>query len=671
MHAVYAECSGALWVGTWAGGASRHDPGRGHFTLYRHDPDVSSSLPDNRVTAVAPGSSGAMWIGTARGLDQLDLVPTAAVRGFRHHRHDPEDPASLARGLVRSLCVDRDGSVWVGTLGGGLDRLDPAPGSFIHHLSEAGNPRSLASDEVQDILEDRSGNLWIATAEGLHRLDRQGGGFERFVRDDDREDDLIYAVVDDDQGRLWMSTNRGLLRFDPAAGHWATYDTDDGLQGLELTQTTRARHPDGWLYFGGPRGLNAFRPTEFQSAVDVPPVVLTSFEVFGQPMDFGQSVSYLEEIELDHRQTFFSIGYAALSFTRSDQNRYAYRLEGFDADWVDVGTRRLAVYTNVSSGDYVFRVRGSNADGVWNEDGRSLRVVVRRPPWKTWWAIVLYSLAGTAGLAMVARVQRRKSECERAAKAELELRGAERTAQVEDLNEDLRARNADLESFTYAVSHDLKSPLVTIKGFLGFLLQDATAGDTERLNQDVDRIGGAVDKMQRLIDDLLALARAGTTPTRLEEISLGEIVEEALAAVSGKITEIRADVVVADDLPLVFGERILLIQVAQNLIDNSLKYMGDQKAPRIEVGSRRDAGQERVIFVRDNGGGIDLRHQDEVFVLFQRFDTEVEGTGVGLALLKRIVERHGGRIWVESDGVGQGSTFCFTLPGDVGSGPDG
>jgi signal transduction histidine kinase len=232
----------------------------------------------------------------------------------------------------------------------------------------------------------------------------------------------------------------------------------------------------------------------------------------------------------------------------------------------------------------------------------------------------------------------------------------------EKLINELESKNAELERFTYTVSHDLKSPLITIKGFLGFLQQDAKAGNLERLNSDVQRISDAADKMQELLNDLLELSRVGRLVNQPEPIDLNKMISEVLDILHGRLHAGKVNVRVQDKLPMVYGDRPRVFEVLQNLIDNAAKFMGDQPNPGIEIGQAgvTQAGVP-VIFVRDNGMGIDPRFQDRIFGLFDKLDVRTDGTGIGLALAKRIIEFHGGKIWVESE-PGHGATFYFTLP---------
>jgi PAS domain S-box-containing protein len=236
-------------------------------------------------------------------------------------------------------------------------------------------------------------------------------------------------------------------------------------------------------------------------------------------------------------------------------------------------------------------------------------------------------------------------------------------AERERLIGELELRNAELERFTYTVSHDLKSPLITMKGFLGYLEKDALAGNWERVHADIGRIMDATDKMDRLLRELLELSRIGRMMNPPEQVPFEAIVNEAIGLVAGQLQERGVTVAIASGLPVVFGDRLRLVEVVQNLVDNAAKFMGKQPAPLIEVGVRTEEGVGRtVFFVRDNGIGIEPRYQEKVFGLFDKLDPASEGTGVGLALVKRIIEVHGGHIWIESEGIGKGTAFCFTIP---------
>ena len=237
----------------------------------------------------------------------------------------------------------------------------------------------------------------------------------------------------------------------------------------------------------------------------------------------------------------------------------------------------------------------------------------------------------------------------------------ERLREREKLIAELTAKNAELENFTYTVSHDLKSPLVTMKGFLGYLEQDAATGNVERLKSDTQRIANAVDKMHELLNDLLELSRIGRFVNPSETIPFEELVHGAIGLVGDRIQERGVTLDLQPDLPAVYGDRQRLIEVLQNLLDNAIKYLGDQPEPRIEIGQRGEEDGKLLFYIKDNGMGIAPEYRERVFGLFNKLDARSEGTGIGLALVRRIIEFHGGRIWVEAD-LEKGSVFCFTLP---------
>ncbi len=732
-NAVFAfseDVEGRLWIGTLGGGINVLDRTAGRFRQFRHDPQDPTSLADDQVASLLHDSQGSLWVGTfTRGLSRLDPETGA----FRHFRNDPERPESLAHDVLSPLFEDRQGTLWVGTFGGGLDRFERETETFVHHRNDPEDPASLSNDRVTSFVEDAggflwigtyggglnrfdrenerflrlrsdserpsnlssatvftlhidaSGSLWAGTQVGLHRLERldeasEHASFRHYYERDGLPNDTVYGLESDQHGRLWLSTNDGLARFDPATGTFKSFNRSHGLQSNEFNFNAHYRSRSGELFFGGVNGFNAFYPDRIEANPHVPPVVLTSFTKLNQPVRFDRPLSEVESISLDYRDYFFAFEVAALDLAAPEQNRYRYKLEGFDTDWVDLGHRRRMTFTNLDAGRYALRVQGSNNDGVWNEEGARVEIHVAPAPWATWWAYSLYTLALAAAVAAsvwhhhlkverertIARRERSSARRERAQSEErrqlLEERGV--------LIEELKAKNTELERFNYTVSHDLKSPLVTIKGFLGLLEKDAASGEIDRLRRDVRRITAAADRMGRLVDELLELSRIGRQVQPPEDVPVSELVREALELVGGHAGDRAVDVLIAPDLPVVFGDRVRLFQMFQNLLANAYKYMGEQEAPVVEVGVRRGRPSDpdgvslndEVLFVADNGIGIEARFHEKVFGLFEQLDASEEGTGIGLAITSRIVKLHGGCIWVESEGRGSGSSFCFTLP---------
>jgi diguanylate cyclase (GGDEF)-like protein len=439
---------GTLWVGTYENGLSRLDPSTGVFTHYEHDPSDADSLSANGIMSLHEDRSGRVWVGTFEGgLNRFD----PRTGRFAHYLHDPDNPISLANNRVTVFWEESSGTLWVGTDGGGISRFDPETGTFSNFRNDPDDPRSLSNDDVWSILEDDRGAFWLGTqGGGLNRWDREDreanrAVFHHYTERDGLPNDHIYGIVPDDRGKLWLSTNKGLSRFDPRTGDFRNYDASHGLQSDEFNFGAYHRSASGQIYFGGINGYNAFYPERIRDNDSIPPVVLTSFMKFNRKVDLDVPVYELADVVLDYSDYVISFEFAALDFTAPEKNRYAYKLEGFDADWIDLGDMRRATYTNLQAGSYVFRVKGSNNDGVWNETAVATHIKVLPPPWKTWWAYTLYVLAIGAVVLGYTRAQARKLQREAEYSRKLEHEVQARTQELAQRNDELQVVNGKLE----------------------------------------------------------------------------------------------------------------------------------------------------------------------------------------------------------------------------------
>ncbi len=436
VWSVYQDREGILWVGTDGGGLNRLDPATGRFSSYMKKEADPSSLSDNAVQCILEDDGGALWLGTYSGLCRMDR----RSRRFVRYMADGPGARGLSDNRVYALCKDPAGRLWIGTHRG-VDRLDPAgdrlvPGlepsrviagadalpvfviasdgpdalwvgtsgeGLIHFRTDTGeirrykyDPRisaSLCDDDIFSLYLDKSGRLWIGTGGGLDRLDPASGIFTHFTEEEGLPSEVVLQIQEDDAGHFWLSTFKGIGRLDPAKGRIRTYDRGDGLPTDDFVQGASFKDGRGKLYFGSTRGLVHFDPREIRDNPYIPPVVLTSFKLFNNEFDLGQKVSEVREIHLDYSQNFFSFEFAALNYLAPEKNRYAYRMEGFDKGWVQAGNRRYAAFTNLDPGEYVFRVRAANNDGVWNMDGLAVRVIIEPPFWQTGWFRVLALIA--------------------------------------------------------------------------------------------------------------------------------------------------------------------------------------------------------------------------------------------------------------------------------------
>ena len=386
VNAIYKDAAGYLWVGGGASGLDRFDERTGRFKHYRHNPDDPSSLPSDNVVTIYGDRSGQLWVGGQYGLSRFD----PATDGFTNYRPLPTNLASLLN-WIWAIYQDRSGTVWLGTFGGALVRFDDKTRTFVTYAADSHDPHKLNGAGLTSIHEDRAGTLWVGAFDGLYRFNRQKGTFSRYTEGRGLPSSTIRCIQEDGVGRLWLSTQKGISRFDPQTETFRNYDVTDGLQSNEFSDGCY-QGPDGEMFFGGSNGLNAFFPEKVHDNPYVAPVVITSFKIKNKPVPIGvksvlkKAIPYVDSLTLSYQDNVFSFEFAALSYANSQKNRYRYRLEGFEPDWNEVSSRqRLATYTNLDPGNYVFRVQGSNSDGVWSEQGVSLPILITPPWWRTNW----------------------------------------------------------------------------------------------------------------------------------------------------------------------------------------------------------------------------------------------------------------------------------------------
>ena len=380
---ICAARDGNVWIGTEGGGLNRYDRANDRFVRLLNDPRKPNSPGGDEVTRILEDSRGNLWIGTnGFGVDRFDPQKNL----FVHYRPQENNTGSLSGTTVVALYEDREGFVWIGTYGAGVSRYDRKTDSFVRFQKDPGDPRSLNNNTVLSLYEDTEGAVWMGTyGGGLDRYDTKTRTFTHYTEDDGLPNNVIYGVLPDDEGNLWLSTNKGLSKFNLSSRTFKNYDVKDGLQGNEFNQGSYYRGKDGRLFFGGINGFNVFFPDRVKYNTDVPPVVLTSFKVFDEPVTLPQSITATSSLRLPYDQNFFSVEFVALNFTAPEKNKYMYMLEGLDGNWVNAGTRRYASYTNLDPGSYVLKVKGSNNDGVWNDRGLELAIVITPPYWMTWW----------------------------------------------------------------------------------------------------------------------------------------------------------------------------------------------------------------------------------------------------------------------------------------------
>lgn len=655
-----------VWVGTNNGGLNRFDRATETFTHYRYDPNDPTSISHDRIWTLFEDRAGTLWVGTYQGgLNKFH----PDTETFTHYRHDPNIPTSLSDDRVIHLYEDGEGFLWIATWSGGLNRFDPQTERFTRYQNNPQDSTSLGDNRVIFIYEENPETLWLGTwNSGLNRLDKTTGTFRHYTEADGLPNNTVYAIHPDADGQLWLSTNRGLAVFDPLAETFTVFDESHGLQSNEFNLAAHLKTHDGVFFFGGINGFNVVVPNDVQRNSHVPPVVLTSYKRFNEDVHLGIPISFQERLDLSHQDDVISFNFVALDFWAPEKNEYAYKLEPFNNAWIPLGAKRDITFTDLDPGPYTLRIRGSNNDGVWNEEGVTLPIYVAPPFWETWWFRLFSGLSFALLAIAIHRFRLRQittrnrtlqTEVDRRLQAEAEQ--AKLITELASNNTQLEQKNAELERFAYTVSHDLKSPLVTINGFLGLLQHDIAAGDAHRVKQDVEHINGAIETMGHLLEDLLQLSKVGlrlNPPTLLKPSQIAQQVADRMAP---QLASQNALLELEPDMPAVYGDAVRLLEVYQNLLENALKFERAGNTPHIQIGVRRD-NTPPVFYVRDNGIGVPPQYHHKIFDLFERLHAETDGTGIGLAVVKRIIESHKGHIWVESEGHNRGSAFCFTLP---------
>ncbi len=401
VRAIHKDSRGIYWIGTYGGGLNRFDPRTGRCVRYRNNPQDTRSLSHDQVRSICEDRDGSLWIATdGGGVNRFDKTSGA----FKRYLNDPDDPGSFSHNRAFKILADRGGRLWICTFGGGLNRYVPETDSFFQYRNNPDDPRSLPDDSIITIFEDSRGTLWLGSANaGLIQFDPQKAAFITYAEEQGLPSKLIYAIEEDKEGDLWVSHSAGISRFRTKTRTFKNYAAQDGLQGKDYNGNSSYKSPrTGEMFFGGVNGFNSFVPDKIQENRTVPAVVITGFQLFNKPVVPGQavdgrillreSIEVTKEIVLSYRDKIINFEFAALNFISPANNKYAFMMEGFDPTWRYVDSRRSATYTALPPGKYTFRVKGSNNDGVWNEEGASLSLRITPPFWRTWWFITLSAL---------------------------------------------------------------------------------------------------------------------------------------------------------------------------------------------------------------------------------------------------------------------------------------
>ncbi len=754
MVNAFMEDGDYLWIGT-EGGLNQYNKKDGTFKRFVHDPQISTSIGADAVWAVCKVKQGNLWVGAwSGGLNLFNYKNET----FTHYYHNPEDNKSLSNNNIFSIIEDSNNNIWIGTIGGGITMYNPVDKTFTTYnqansiinnycycikkaknddlwiitldglirfdlnqkkiesfMHDVNDSTSLSSKQLYDVLEDSKGNIWVGTDEGLNVLQKSNKGFKCYLTENGLPDNGIRSILEDDHGNLWLGTYKGLSKFIDAINlpehpKFKNYTIEDGIQSNEFRTRSCFKGADGMMYFGGVNGFNMFYPDSIKDNLYIPDVVFTDFLLFNKSVKIGeessplkQDISLTHELKLSQKQSVFTFKFVALDYSSPEKDEYACIMDGLEKEWNSLGNTREVTYRNLKPGKYIFRVKASNNDTVWNEEGASIKITILPFWWLTWYFKIIYA---ALILSLIIAIFYFRTSNLRKQKEVLEKTVEERThdlfekntlleyqskelvkinsillnhqktieAQSEELKvtaENLEQKNVELinlnatkDKFFSIIAHDLRSPFNIFLGLTEIMAEELPTLTMDKLQEISVSMRNSAINLFRLLENLLQWARMqkGSFSYNREILELLPIVNESAAVIQE--TAKNKDIVLSVDIPenlMVFADSNAIQMVVRNLLSNALKFT--KEGGKVSISAKAVENIVNVS-VEDSGIGMSKNLIENLFrldVTTNRKGTNGEpSTGLGLIICKELIEKQGGKLWVESK-EGIGSVFHFSM----------
>lgn len=663
---LFEDSRGRLWVGTWTNGLYLFNRERRRFTRYTME---RHGLGSNRILHILEDKDGGLWLSTFYGGVTYFNPDEGTVSVYN------SENSGLSDNYTRVVYQDLQGDLWIGT-DSGLDFFDASRNHFVNYKHEISDTNSISKGFVHSIFQTADATIWLGTTGGLNKFDPEKNHFIHYNKAKGLPDNEVKCIIEDNNGNFWLSTNKGISCFDRVNGIFKNYDVSDGLQGNEFNARSGWKTKSGEIVFGGNNGFDIFQPAALRNNDVVPPVLLTGFKVFNKTVAIGaddgllaKHINETDKITLSYWQTVFSINFVALNYVSPEKNQYAYMLEGFDSDWNYVAEERSASYTNLDAGDYVFRVKASNNDGIWNEAGRAIAITIEPPFWQTWWAYLLMATLIITAAAFIINHFVGRQQLRNALKIEhLEL---EKMYELDRMK----------TRFFSNISHEFHSPLTLILGPLEKLI--SFQEKNSKLQDSLRLIQRSAKRLQRMTNQLQHFQKMenGDLQLRLGRGNIILFIKDIVHSFRDYAIDRKIDyqLTVLEERYTAWFDADKLDKIIYNLLSNAFKFTPD--GGRIDVSiaivdgrqngtdnKREDApGQYVEITVRDSGVGIPESNINHIFERHYRAShntgEDYEGSGIGLAFVSELVDLYQGKITVESS-EGKGTKFTVHIPVD-------
>ncbi len=648
----FAGAGGAnVWVAN-NNGLAQFDTKTGLAQSY-YPKFLKTPRADNRLFKIFEENKNTLWLLNANSLIRFKV----ASKSFTFYDFYKDSVNPYSEPAYGDIIQDRKGNLWLGTPEG-LFYFDTTTHTFDHYINQPQNTSSLSFNVVRSLLADPSQPekyLWIGTAGGgLNRLDLTTKKFIHFTSKNGLPNNVVYGILGDNTGKLWLSTNKGISKFDPKTFVFHNYGLNSGLQSNEFNSNAYYKTSDGKLYFGGIRGFNSFYPEKIESNNYVPPVVFTDFRLLNQSILPGDktgllqnSISATKSITLAYDQNNFSFEVAALDFAESEENKYQYQLKNLNENWIPLGTGRTITFSNLSPGKYILHVKAANSDGIWNETGTSITIIIKSPWWKTWWAYALYILIAAGILYYLWKYNNKRIELKN--KLEFESLHAKKLTELDHIK----------SRFFANISHEFRTPLTLIISPVQDLLHENIA---QKIKEPLYYVQRNAKRLLQLINQLLDLSRLDVgnyeVDTTREDIIpfVKQMVHSFTSMAHQKNIMLETEVdprlrnELRDEALTFYFDEDIMEKILFNLLSNAFKFTPEGGNIKVSISL---AGNNLLeLTVEDNGSGISPEKLPYIFDRFYQADNSYklqhEGTGIGLALVKELVELHQGTITVKS-----------------------